>query len=153
MHRQARQKGGGSERDFTARTEFSVSFRSQCAYLWCIDGKGPQRKCSPQIIPSSRLQSLLKFTLVSYARTPLIILASEKKGKLVCPIGIKMVPVSPLRSVFRGSLLEHHCVLSGISAWEHSISQRCWHTNLSLAVNFSVNSMVSGSVEGSFVWS
>lgn len=93
MHRQARRRGRGI-RDFRARTEFSVSFCSQCAYLWCIDGKGPQRKYSSQIISFSMLQTLLKFTHVSYACTPLIILPSENKSKLVSPICIKIVSIS-----------------------------------------------------------
>lgn len=92
MHRQTRWRRRRI-RDFKARTEFSFSFCSQRAYLWCIDGKGPQRKYSSQIISFSMLQSLLKFTHVSYACTPLIILAAEDKGKLGSPICIEVVSV------------------------------------------------------------
>lgn len=92
MHRQTRRRGRRI-RDFKARTEFSVSFCSQRAYLWCRDGKGPQRSYSSQIISFSMLQSLLKFTHVSYACTPLIILAAGDKGKLGSPSALRSCPL------------------------------------------------------------
>lgn len=131
MHTQARQRGRRI-RDFKARTEFSVSFRSQHVYLWWVDGKGPQRKSSSQIISFSMLQSLLKFTHVSYACTPLIILASENKYKLVSPICIKIMSISSHgRISFEAVCLnlpshkkefKDHCFLNGICQQERTAS-------------------------------
>lgn len=113
MHRQARWRGRRI-RDFKATTEFSVSFCSQRAYLWCRDGKGPQREHSSQIISLSLLQSLLKFTHVSSACTPLIIAASENKGKLASHICREIMSIPS------------HTSSSFKSAWTFLLTGKDW---------------------------
>lgn len=172
MHRQARRRGRRI-RDFKARTEFSVSFCSQCEYLWCINGNGPQRKYSSQITSFSMLQSLLKFTHVSYACTPLIILASENKGKFVSPICIKIMSISShgcisfkavcLNFPSHKNELEDHCFLNGICQHERTASpiagdmqtsvSRCKGSPLRPLLCLQYNFMMCWRTEGSFLWS